>query len=597
MSDWFGLHNDALKGTDLEMPGRTIFRTVEAVKQKIAAGELTEQDVHERAKKVIELLKKVEPLGLLFDPSEENEQSVVDQGREDTIRKIAAEGTVLLKNANHLLPLDEGIAAGKIKKIALIGTPWTFPIQSGGGSANLTPQRSTPAQEALREALDSLPNGAGKNVELVHHAGCDIHRFATIPEQGVNLDGPVKLEYFLGREYPSKNSNPRILSTHSLSNTRLRPSDVERGPPKEAEVNGFALRVAFTLVSKTAGEHTIAMTSLGDLTLQAHRANGELAVDTSFEGEKDVFEGFLNPFKWTHAVTIKMAAGEKVNVVLENLPCLMDAEKAGALAKAATFHVGFEEYVDRKAKIQEAADLGASSDVAIVMGALGKDWESEGYDRPHLHLPLLQNDLIAAVGAKQKNSVMVSVTGSAIEMPWLQSIASVVQTWYGGQQAGAALADVLLGQGSAPASGRLCSTWPVECKDQPAGASPDLFPGVDIGRGHPDVFYKEGRLVGYKWYEKKGIKPHFWFGGGHGGYTQFTRKLESVEADPSNKGAYNVKVSVQNTGKRSGKDVVQIYVAFPQSVVSSVEDLPVKKVSRKERCQCEIYYWNATDGI
>lgn len=577
MSDWFGLHNDALKGTHLEMPGPTIFRGVEAVKAKIAKGELTEQDVTERARKVLELLKKLEPLGLLYDQSEEHEESILDEGRNKDIRNIAAQGTVLLKNEGGLLPLDEGVSSGSVKKIALIGTPWVDAIQNGGGSAALTPQKATAPQEALREALDSLPNGAGKGVELVYHPGCEIHRFLPIPRQGGNLVGDVKLEYIEGREYPSKNSGAKVLATHTLSAPLVRPSDREYAPPQGSPVNSYALRVTMDIVAKAAGEHTFAMTALGDLILTAQRANGETAFQTKVcKGETDVFEGFLNPFKHTHEVQVKMDAGEKIRVVLENVPPVLDEELVGALAKAATFHVGFEEYVDRKAQIQEAADVAASSDLAVVMGVLGKDWESEGYDRPHLQLPLLQNDLISAVASKQKKTVMVSVTGSAIEMPWLQSVASVVQTWYGGQEAGAALADVLLGQGAAPASGRLCTSWPVSVKDQPAGASADLFPGVDIGRGHPDVYYKEGRLIGYKWYEKKKIAPAFWFGGGSGGYTTFSRKLESVE-QVSEQGEYNVKVTVKNTGNRSGKDVVQVYVAYPQQLVQSIEDLPIKK--------------------
>lgn len=578
MSDWFALHDDGMLGTDLEMPGPTIHRNVQAVKDLIKQGKITEQDVHDRAKKVLELVKKVEPLGLSYDQSKEHEGSVVDKDRNATIRNIASEGTVLLKNANGLLPLDEGIAAGTIKKIALIGVPWISPIQSGGGSANLTPQQAISPMETLRKSLDNLPNGVGKNVELVHHHGTDIHCFTTVPDEASgNLATLPKLEYLAGRQWPSENTSAKVLSTHTLQASCLKAADFDRGAPAEAEINGFAARVTYDLVAKTAGEHTITVTGLGDLRLRAHRANGDIAGQTDFSGETDVFEGFLNPFRYTQDVLVKMSAGEKLSISVEVLPAKIDGI-VGPLAKAITFHVGFEEQVDRPGLIREAADLAASSDVAIVMGALGKDWETEGYDRPHLRLPRLQDDMIAAVGKAQKHSVLVNITGSAIEMPWLDSLAAVLQTWYGGQCQDEAVSDVLLGRGAAPASGRLCTSWPVSVKDQPGGASEDLFPGKDIGRGHPDVFYNEGRLVGYKWYEKKQIQPAFWFGSGLGGYASFDRQLESVEASQS-KGHYTVKVKVTNThAKRSGKDVVQVYVAFPRQLVDGIEDLPIKKV-------------------
>ncbi|CAO1631157.1 unnamed protein product [Sympodiomycopsis kandeliae] len=580
MSDWFALHDHGLLATDLEMPGPSINRRIEYVKEKLASGEITEEDITERAKKVLELLNKVAPLGLGIDPAKEDEKSILDADREETIRKIASEGSVLLKNKGDLLPLDERIANGEIKKIALIGVPWTRPIQSGGGSANLTPQKADAPLEVLRKALDDLPNGAGKNVKLVHHHGTDIHRFPALATKDSFLVGDVKLEYFTGRQWPSEGSNREVAGTRILKQSGLAPSDFGNGPPDSVKVNDYSFRATFELKSDKDANHVLALAVYGEMKIKVDRGDGQVAVDTTFKGEQDIFEAFLNPFKYIKEVKVALKAGETVKVVVESLPAKL-SNGAENLAKGASFHVGVEEDRDAKELIREASDLAKSSDVAIVMSALGKDWESEGYDRPDLRLPRLQDDLITSVGEAQAKTILLNIVGSAVEMPWQDKLNSIVQTWYGGQETGQSVSDILLGIGSAPASGRLCTTWPVKVTDQPGGASQELFPGKDLtNRGHPDVLYKEGRLIGYKWYEKKNIKPNYWFGSGLGGYTSFERKLEDVQTDvQGDKIAVQVKVTVtNNSSKRSGKDVVQVYVGFPDKLVQSTADLPIKKL-------------------
>lgn len=257
------------------------------------------------------------------------------------------------------------------------------------------------------------------------------------------------------------------------------------------------------------------------------------------------------------------------------------AQIEGDLAhhKMSAFRCGFDEEIDDEGEIEAAASLASSADLAIVMTAVGKDWESEGYDRPHLRLPRLQSNLVERVAKAQRETILVNVSGSAVELPFADRLKALVQTWYGGQEAGAAVVDILLGQGRAPASGRLCTTWPISVRDQPDGSGPELFPGKDLtGRGHPDVKYAEGRLVGYKWYEAKGIRPAHYFGSGLGGYTTFDRKLLQVKgADVQQGSDVEVAVEVTNTGARSGKDIVQMYIAPPSNLIKG--DVPHKEVS------------------
>lgn len=586
MSDWFAIHDHALHTTDLEMPGPAIFRRVDYVKEKLAKAELTERDIEARAIRVLELLNKVAPLGFLKDPKDEKEESIIDEQREAIIRRIAAEGAVLLKNERQLLPIEPD--KKELKKIALIGLPWKKPFQSGGGSSNLTPQKKVPAIESLREGLDAIPGG--KDIELVYHYGTDVHQFPDEPKGAEQLPSGVKLEWFNSRRIEGKPFATTTIDTPSLG--------VSSPKPHGLSPNNFCIRATFDMVCKTAGKHTVGITSFGNTTLSIHsRASKKEAVlKGEYKGETDVFEYFLNEFKLGKTEVLPPCqAAEMLRVVIEYIPAEVDERIAANLF--AGFKFGLDEEVDEEGQIEEAARLAKDADLAIILNpAVGPATETEGYDRPHLSCSPLQDQLIRRCKDVQRDTVVVNISGSAIEMPWSrhsgsmqeveddflilnEPVDTIVQAWFGGQEAGVALVDILLGRGEAPASGRLCATWPLECKDQPAGAKDELFPGVDNGRSHPDVRYEEGRLVGYKWYESKSLEPAWWFGGGLGGYTTFESKLISVEGTMEDQNSkISVKVEVKNTGSRSGKEVVQVYLAWPEDLLVE-EDQPKKKVS------------------
>lgn len=128
-------------------------------------------------------------------------------------------------------------------------------------------------------------------------------------------------------------------------------------------------------------------------------------------------------------------------------------------ARAFGFRVGFERQIDADAALVEASELASQCDMAIVMTATGKDFESEGFDREDLRLPRRQDDLITAVAKAQSNTVVLNQTGSVVEMPWIDEVKGLIQAWFGGQETGWAICDVLLGQGRAPASGRFAQMW------------------------------------------------------------------------------------------------------------------------------------------
>jgi beta-glucosidase len=168
--------------------------------------------------------------------------------------------------------------------------------------------------------------------------------------------------------------------------------------------------------------------------------------------------------------------------------------------------------------------------------------------------------------------------GSPTEMPWIEKVPAVLQLWYDSQEQGNALADILFGD--ANPSGKLPTTFPVRLEDNPAFIN---YPGEN-GK----VRYGEGIFVGYRYYEKKNVAPLFPFGYGLS-YTQFkysNLRLSAKSITPN--GKLKVKVDVTNTGKVTGKEIVQLYVrdvkstfARPEKELKAFEKIELKPKQTK----------------
>lgn len=195
-----------------------------------------------------------------------------------------------------------------------------------------------------------------------------------------------------------------------------------------------------------------------------------------------------------------------------------------------------------------AAKLAADSDVVIVFAT---QWLAESIDAPNLSLPNKQDDLIAAVAAANPSTVVVLETGGPVKMPWVKQAGAILESWYPGTLGGEAIARILFGEVNP--SGHLPVTFPVEENQLPR-------PVMDGDPNQPEkrfqVNYSEGATVGYKWFDRRQLKPLFPFGYGLS-YTQFSySKLESEFKN----GKLHVHFNVTNTGKVKGKDVPQVYV-------------------------------------
>ncbi|MGA9326010.1 MAG: glycoside hydrolase family 3 C-terminal domain-containing protein [Salegentibacter sp.] len=214
-------------------------------------------------------------------------------------------------------------------------------------------------------------------------------------------------------------------------------------------------------------------------------------------------------------------------------------------------------------KVQEAVDAARNSDVAIVFAGSNRDYETEASDRPDLHLPFGQAELIEKIKAANAKTIVVIIAGSPFDLQKVEkNTSALVWSWFNGSEGGNALVDVLTGKVNP--SGKLPWTMPKNLKDSPAHAT-NSFPGNE------SVTYKEGILAGYRWFDTKHIEPLHPFGYGLS-YTSFSLDKATTDKDLYHKeDTMEVSVEIKNEGKMDGKEVVQLYVSKPDSEVERAE--------------------------
>ena len=200
--------------------------------------------------------------------------------------------------------------------------------------------------------------------------------------------------------------------------------------------------------------------------------------------------------------------------------------------------------------LERAVAAAKDAEVAVIFAGLPDSFESEGYDRKHMRLPQVQNELIAAVSAVQPNTIVVLHNGSPVECPWAEHVAAILEMYLGGQGVGEACDRLLWGECNP--CGRLAETFPLRLQDTPSYLN---FPGDG-----KKVHYAEDVYVGYRYYDSREMPVRWAFG--HGlSYTKFEYSnlvLSSNALDDESK--LTIHVDVTNRGAVAGKEVVQLYV-------------------------------------
>ncbi|MGW6376006.1 glycoside hydrolase family 3 C-terminal domain-containing protein [Rhodococcus sp. NPDC055112] len=511
VSDWMGTHSTVgaiLGGLDIAMPGpRSVYG--ELLAAAVRNDEVDESVIDDAVRRVLLLAARAGVLESARPAVTEFPETV--DGRA-IAREIAGRSFVLVRNTAQggapILPINPADTT-----VALIGLAAREARVLGGGSAMVFPESVVSPLDGLTAAL---PGGA-----LSYSIGATLSDEMGTAERGFELRARIY------------DADGALLRELALPNGMITwmgvlPEGIDYQALHTIEVLG-------TFTPQESGAHSFGTKGLGQFTLTV---GGE----TLFDGDQplesfDPFELFFGAPKDRGAV--ELTAGEPVEVVLRHTPAKMEGSPID-IVSLSLGHLAPQR--DAEELMAEAVEAAKRADVAVVVVATTDKVESEGFDRTTLNLPGRQDELVARVAAANPRTVVIVNAGSPVEMPWRNEVAAVLLSWFPGQEAGAALADVLVGL--AEPGGRLPTTWPATLADCPV---------TDVTPVDGTLHYTEDLFIGYRAWDRSDVAPAYAFG--HGlGYT--TWEYEGVEQDGE-----TVTVRVRNTGSRRGREVAQVYLA------------------------------------
>ncbi|WP_394238209.1 beta-glucosidase [Niallia oryzisoli] len=208
--------------------------------------------------------------------------------------------------------------------------------------------------------------------------------------------------------------------------------------------------------------------------------------------------------------------------------------------------------------LEEAKSAATEADVVILMAGLVA---TEGADLPSPNMLNDQNRMVDELLEINPQTVVVMKDSSPVMMPWIAKAKAILEAWNQGTEDGHVVADLLFGVVNP--SGKVPTTYAASEGDLLYADSPERYPGTDEGNGFPVIRYSEGLNMGYRWFQSQEIKPLFPFGYGLS-YTSF--ELSGFSVTPSQtdgQSPITVNVTVTNTGKVAGAEVVQVYLGIP----------------------------------
>ncbi len=551
VSDWRSIRTEKVfeSGLDLEMPGPGVFYNRGAVLRAVEEGLLTEEDIDD---KVIRLLT-----ALLEYGQNGREHAALDTPEHRSVAlRVAEDSIVLLKNEANILPLE----IFKIRKILVTGPNAADARLGGGGSASVTPFYSISPLDGIREIC-------GNEVEIEYVEGCSMTGtmetmagcFQHHDENDRAVPG-LRTEYFNAK-------NPKGDPAAIVSTERLDFSWGWASPSPLVRRGALAVRFSGEIIPPATGRYRLGVYAQeGCVRLQI---GGRTLVEEWTDADEENFE---EAFKTRYEILeVDLTEGVPIPVVLEY----------GKRAARAAIRLEWE-VPGSTNPITLAAEAASRSDVVIVCAGLSNLMEGGAHDRVSIDLPEAQEELIRAVAKANPQTVVILFNGGPLAVPWASEVRALLEAWYPGQEGGRALAKILFGQINP--SGRLPDTIPHKLEDH---ASARNYPGDGN-----TVRYDEGLFVGYRHFDSANIEPRFPFGFGLS-YTSFEISTPELSSSRITVGEeINVTVQLKNTGARSGKEVVQLYVRpIDPPVERPLKELRgFKKIELEAGMECTVHF-------
>ena len=514
VSDWRAARDtvaSALGGLDIAMPAMDN-PWGPALVEAVRAGLVPEEVIDDKVLRVLRLAARTGALDghpLPAEPLDENGDAVA--------HAVAVGSFVLARNDGGALPLE----AGALSRVAVIGALATDARVLGGGSAQVTPPHVISPLDGLRAVLPG--------VDVAYAVGADPRPFLPAAQ------GPswAPFRFAVGGTVGSGHAFPVASATIRWIGD----------PPGGLDVAGItSLELRTEITPSESGEHVLAISGFGAFELMV--------------GEEKLYQGSLHPPGTGRADLLLHPREERFTVTLEAgvpVPVVLRQSFEPGMAHSVSTTLGHRPPgPDDDGLIAEAVALAEHSDVAVVVVGTTEQVESEGFDRTSLALPGRQDELVARVAAANPRTIVVVNAGSPVLLPWTDEVAAVLLTWFPGQEAGAALADVLLGV--AEPGGRLPTTWPRREEDCPV---------LEVRPSGGELAYDEGIFIGYRGWSRSAASPLFAFG--HGlGYTTWSYDEIALAGT-------EVRVTLTNTGERPGREVVQLYLSAAEGGPDTAE--------------------------
>jgi beta-glucosidase len=542
MSDFGALH-DTLPGLsggdDMETGSTTVYDG--ALLAAVQSGQASLALVGDAVLRILTTMFRVGVFDTDYTPT-----SIPVAAHDAVARAVEDKAITLLKN-DGVLPLT-----GSTKSIAVIGADANI-LAAESGSAYVSPTTGTPT-------LEGITARAGSGATVTFTPGNDPVNAASMIEtedmtavpssvlSPASGTGPgLTAQYWHNTTFSGAPAVTRVERqvNYDLGFASTFPGWLGAGtqvpvPPFNFFLEQQSVKYDGFLTPPATGGYRLALTGWGDATLSL---DGTTLIDmTGQAGRRAVTSPVLHlAAGHQYALHIAYRATHPLTNLQPGTLLLQWRTPAGVQSPG----------------IAQAVAAAKHADVAVVYV---RDFETEERDRVSLKLPESADLLVSAVSAVNPRTIVVLATGGPVTMPWLGSAAAVVQTYFGGQEQGSALADVLWGD--VTPQGKLTMTYPTsEHAVPPSPVNP--WDGI----ADPNITYSEGVNVGYKGYDAAGIAPQFPFGYGLS-YTTFAYSqlgVHAPNAHASRLEKVQVEFRVTNTGQRPGTETAEVYVGLPAS--------------------------------
>lgn len=533
MSDWFGTYstlNSLKHGIDIEFPGPSQFRRCDTIKHLLQskADNLKQTDIDNHCRHILKVIKSlIESNGTtLFSKVEDSLNDKPETS--EKLRRAAAEGIVLLKNERKVLPLL------KETPVLVIGpNAISLNTYSGGGSASLTPYHIVTPLQGIKKKASKVEFTIGAHSHkalggLFEKMTNDLEKF----ENGVRAR-------FYTKPREKRLKEDKLIDEMIIKNSYVTLFDYTN-PAVNQESKLFYADFEGYYTPTESGDYQIGCQVAGTAIVYI---DDKILIDNKTKQTKGTFCFSGGTIEETACVY--MQAYQKYRIKVEFGSGI--TSKIYTNFGAGGLQVGITKVIDPQKEIKKAASLAASYQNVILCIGLNSEWESEGYDREDMKLPGRTDDLVRAVIQANPNTVVINQSGTPVEMPWLDQCATLLQTWYGGDELGDAVADILYGD-TIPC-GKLPFSWPAKNEDNPS------FLNFRTEKGK--VLYGEDVYVGYRYYEKLHRNVAFPFGYGLS-YTQFEYQNLKVSSDSNN---LILSFEIKNIGQYAGKETAQVYIS------------------------------------